>query len=124
MPLSFRTLAILAAAICLALAAVLLFAPRLLLSLWDVQYTYPVGLVARRAAALFLGIGVMLFLARNAEPSVSRLALSRGLAVGCLALAVLGCMEFFTGHAGIGILSAVLVEVVLACGLLVTARKQ
>jgi hypothetical protein len=123
MPLSFRTIAILAAAICFVLAAVWLCAPGLLLALWDVQYTYPTGLIARRAAALFLGIGVMLFLARNAAPSVSRFALSQGLAVGCLALAVLGCMEFFTGHAGIGILSAVLVEVVLAGGLLVTVRK-
>jgi len=123
MSLGFRTLAIIAAAICFALAAVWSFAPNLLLSLWGVQYTYPVGLVARRGAALFMGIGVMLFLARNAEPSVSRLALSQGLAVGCFALAVLGVMEFFTGHAGIGILSAVLVEVVLACALVVTAHK-
>jgi hypothetical protein len=123
MSLNFRTVAIIAAVICFALAAVWLLAPSFLLSLWGVQYTYPVGLVARRGAALFLGIGVMLFLARNAEPSSSRFALSQGLAVGCIALAALGVIELVTGHAGIGILSAVLVEVALACALFATVRK-
>jgi hypothetical protein len=46
-----------------------MFAPNLLLSSWDVDFSYPVGLVGRRGAALFAGIGVMFFWARNAEPS-------------------------------------------------------
>jgi hypothetical protein len=65
----------------------------------------------------------MLFLVRNSEPSVSRFALSQGLAVGCIALAALGSIELATGHAGIGILSAVLVETALAWALFVTGRK-
>ena len=116
---SFQYLATAAAIICFALAIVWLLAPQLLLSLWGVAYSHSVGLVSRRGAALFLGIGIMLFLARNAEPSPSRTALSAGFIVGCLALASLGVFELVKKRAGIGILSAVLVEVVLAIAFLI-----
>ena len=103
MPLSFRNLAIVAAVVCFALSVTWLLAPDLLLAMWDVEYSYPVGLLGRRGSALFLGIGVMFLLARNAEPSTSRSALVSGFTIGCLALAALGIFEFFTGHAGPGI---------------------
>ena len=114
MNFSFRSLAVFTAALCFALAGMWLFAPSMLLEWWAVQYSYPVGLAGRRAAALFLGIGVMFYLARNAQPSQSRTALSVGLVTGCLSLAVLGVFEFTTGHAGLGIWSAVVVELGLA----------
>jgi len=92
--------------------------------MWGVEYSYPVGLLGRRGAALFLGIGVMFLLARNAKPSPSRSALASGFIVGCLALAVLGVFELFTGHAGPGILSAVAVEVALALAFLAATRTE
>lgn len=110
---SFQTLATVTAIICFALALVWLVAPQRLLSVWGVNYSYPVGLVSRRGAALFLAIGVMFFLARNAQVSPSRTALSAGFSIGCLSLASLGVVEFATKRARIGIFSAVLVEVVL-----------
>jgi len=55
----FRSLAILAALVCFLLALVWGLAPDLLLALWGVPYSYPAGLVSRRGAALFLGVGVM-----------------------------------------------------------------
>jgi hypothetical protein len=123
MRLTFRSLAILAAAVCFSLAGIWLLAPSLLLSLWDVQDSYPVELMARRGAALFLGIAVMFLSARNAEPSVGRLSLVRGLVVGCLMLACLGILELATGHAGVGILLAVAVELLIA-GLFVAVTRR
>lgn len=124
MPFTFRSLAILAATICFGLAAVWLLAPKLLLDIWEVEYSYSVGLVARRAAALFLGIGAMLVLARNSAPSQSRMALTAGFSIACLTLAALGIFELLSGHAGVGILSAVVVEVALAASFLLCMHKD
>lgn len=120
MHLSFQNIATITAAICFALTIVWLLLPQRLLSIWGVNnYSYPVGLVSRRGGALFLGIGVMFFLARNAELSPTRTALSAGFIVGCLALASLGIVEFATKRARIGILLAVLVEIMLAAAFLI-----
>ena len=121
--MSFRTLSIATAAICLALAAVWMFAPGLLLDVWGVLPgdNEAIGLTGRRMAALFAGFGVMFYRARNAEPSIARAALSSGIVVACLALAALGLYELASGRAGVGILSAAAVEAALALGFL-TAR--
>ena len=124
MSLNFRTIAIAASVICFVLAGTWLLAPSLLLEMWGIQYSYSVGLIARRAAALFLGFGVMFVLARDAQPSHTRTALTVGLSVACLALAALGVFEFATGHAGPGILSAVIVEFALATLFLRSTRSS
>lgn len=113
MKLTFRTLAILSALLFFALALIWLFAPDLVLSSWGVELSDPVGLVGRRGAALYAGIGVMFLLARNAEPSVARSALISGFMVSCSVLAALGVIEFVTGNAEPGILVAVLIEIAL-----------
>ena len=122
--MNFRNLAILSSLVCFALAVTWILAPSILLAVWEVEFSYSAGLVGRRGAALFAGIGVMFFCARNAEPSSARSALISGFIVGCVALAALGTFELATGHAGLGILSAVLVEVVLALAFLYIARTQ
>lgn len=122
MKLKFRTLAVLFAFMFISLAVVWMFASNIALATWGVEFSYPVGLVGRRCAALFAGIGVMLFSARNAEPSPARSALVNGLVVACLMLATLGVFELVTGHAGPGILPSVVVEVALALSL--SARKR
>ena len=70
-------------------------------------------LMARRGAALFLGLAVMLWLVRNAESSPTRHAIAVGFSVSCAALAALGISDFVAGHAGLGILAAVTVEIML-----------
>ena len=124
MPLSFRTLAAVSAALCFALAIAWLLAPALLLTLWGVGFSEPVGLVSRRVAALFLGVGIMFFMARNAGPSDARLALASGFGAACTGLAVLGGIEWLRGGAGPGILSAVVVEVALAAAYLSFIRAE
>ena len=124
MKLNFRSLAVLSAFVCFSLALVWMFAPNVLLSSWGVDFSYPVGLVGRRSAALFAGIGVMFFWARNAEPSSARSALVAGFVASCLVLAALGVIELANGHAGPGILTAVLIEVALVLAFLYVLRAH
>lgn len=116
MQMSFRVFAVIVVVLFSGLAGVWLFFPQLLLGAWGVDYTAAVGLVGRRGAGLYLGIAVMFFLARNAEPSVARTALTVGLGIECLTLAALGMIELISGGAGLGILSAVIAEALLVAG--------
>ncbi|MDR7377237.1 peptidoglycan/LPS O-acetylase OafA/YrhL [Rhodoferax ferrireducens] len=121
---SFRNAAILAACIFLALALTWMFAPGVLLSRWGVDLSDSTGLMGRRAAALYAGIGVMFLQARNAAPSPARSALLSGAIVACLLLAALGTVELINGHAGPGILVAVAIEIVLVMAFLYAARTR
>jgi len=112
---SFRTLAIATSALCIALSASWLLAPHTWLELWGVAgYTGAAGLVARRAAALFLGFAVVLFEARDVPPTAGRRAIALGFATACGALALLGACELIAGHARAGIVLPILTESVLA----------
>lgn len=122
MTIRFKHLAVLYALLFLLLAIMWIFIPDRVLSGWMVRFTPEAALISRRSAALYAGVAVMFFLARNAEASVARSALVSGLAVICLFLAVLGIFEFATGHAGAGILSTVLAEVLIPCGFLLVRR--
>jgi hypothetical protein len=124
MPLSFRTLATFTALLCLALALIWGLRPELLLQMWGVGYTDATGLVARRNAALFLGIGIMFYRARHAAPSPTRGAMTSGFAIGCAALAVLGLGEWICGNAGSGILLAVATETVLGLAFIQAHRAS
>ncbi len=124
MTLKYATLATVSAALCGALALVWMCVPELPLSLWDVEPSYQTGFVGRRCAALFAGLGLMLWLARHSEPSSARNAMSLGLAAGCAILAVLGLAEYATRHANAYILPAVLVEAVLALSFVMVERRR
>jgi len=114
--IDFKHIALSSASICIALALIWLLTPKLLLSLWAVEFSEPVGLVSRRASPLFAGMGLMLFKLRHVGPCPARTAVSSGLMVTCLMLALLGIIELVIGHAGTGILLAVTVEIVIALG--------
>jgi hypothetical protein len=124
MKINFKTLALLASLIFFALALIWMLAPHLFLLNWGVEFTTSTGLVGRRAAALYAGIGVMFFSARNAAPSPARSALLKGAAVACLLLALLGVFELATGHAGVGMLGAVFIEVALVLAFLTALFKE
>jgi hypothetical protein len=114
MKIPFKAFATLAGLLFLILAVTWLFAPTLLLSDWGVEFSEGTGLLGRRAAALYAGIGVMFLLSRSAEPSTARSALVRGLLVACIMLVALGLYEFWVGHANRKILVAVVIEIALA----------
>lgn len=124
MQLNFRNLAVLSALLFFALAFTWVFAPSPLLASWGVDFSDSVGLVGRRGAALYAGIGVMFFSARNAGPSLARSSLAAGLIVTCLILAALGVFELAMGNAGSGILSAVPIEVALVFAFLYVSRAS
>jgi len=116
--LSFYRLSVFSSILFTVLSIILMFAPVLMLSAWGVELTDSVGLVTRRIAALYAGIAVMYFFARNAEHSTTRSALIGGTIAACLILALLGIYEFSAGHASHGILISVFIEVVLVLAFL------
>lgn len=124
MLLSFRNLATFTALLCFALALVWGLRPDLLLWLWSVEYSNATGMVSRRNAALFLGIGIMFYRARHAPPSDTRRALTTGFITGCLVLALLGFGEWINGNAGPGILLAVATETVLGLAFIQAHRSS
>lgn len=111
--LSFYRLSVFSSILFVLLAIILMFAPAQMLTSWGVELTSSGGLLARRIAALYTGIAVMFFMARNAEHSTTRTALIYGTITSCLLLAALGAYEFSVGHATSGILPAVFTEVAL-----------
>jgi hypothetical protein len=124
MKLDFRSLAILSALVFFSLAFTWMLAPDLLLSNWGVELSSSAGVVGRRGAALYAGMSVMFFSARNAEPSPARSALLGGAIVTCLILAVLGVFELATGHVEVGILTAVFIEIALVLAFLIVNFKD
>ncbi|MHC8299970.1 hypothetical protein [Pseudomonas sp. ZS1P83] len=122
MQLSFRTLSTFTSILCFLLALVWGLMPDGLLSLWSLEYSLAVGVVARRSAVLFATLGVMFYLVRNEPPSSTRHALSNGFMVGCWGLAAVGFGEWLNGHAGPGILLAVVVELALGLAFLQAKR--
>jgi hypothetical protein len=83
-----------------------------MLANWDIGTSPSAELRARRGAALYAGLSVMVFMARGAAPSPTRSALVAGLVTACALLAALGIGELASGHAGRGILVAVVLEIV------------
>jgi len=116
--LSFHRLSVFSSILFVVLAINLMFAPAQMLTSWGIELTTSVGLVARRIAALYIGLAVMFFMVRHAEHSTTRTALISGTITACSILALLGVYEFATGHATSGILTAVLVEVALVLAFL------
>jgi hypothetical protein len=124
--MSFRTIAVITAICALALGLGFLFVGALMVGRWQIQSTESVLLLGRRIGAIYLGLSVMLFLARSSPVSVTRTALSAGAVVLLSLLALLGVYELTAGHAGPGILVSVVIESLLALGyirILFTERR-
>jgi len=117
--MSFKNIAIITAIITLLLGVGYLFFGSLVIGRWQLQPTESVLLLGRRLGAFYLGLSVILFLARSAPVSVIRTALSAGAVVILLLLVVLGIYEFLAGHAGSGILASVVIESLLAIGYII-----
>jgi len=120
----FRALALISAVLCFALAALWLFVPWLFAWLWGLDYSYAMGLVGRRSGALFLGLGVMFALLGGGRTASPQRPVFAGFMVACFALAGQGVGEWIGGHAGPGILLAVLVELALALAFLGALRSR
>lgn len=111
--MSFKNVSILTAIVTLSLFMVLLWFPGVILYLFNLPAHESAAFISRRAAILFLGIGVLSWGIRDAEPSATRQAICLGLLVMMLGMATLGIVEFLRGAAGLGIVLAIVVELFL-----------
>jgi hypothetical protein len=93
-----------------------IFAAASLLKEWGIEATDGSLIVARRIGALYLGLALMSFLGRNADPSDLRSAVCLGLGGAIALLACLGVFEFRAGRVSAGVFRSVVVEAVLAAG--------
>lgn len=83
---------------------------------WGLEATAGSLIMGRRIAALYVGIGLMFFLARHAPPSELRSAVCAGIGVALALLAVLGVFERAAGRVSSGIIVPAIIEAVFAAG--------
>ncbi len=70
--------------------------------------------IARRASMFMLGITVLLFSARNLQPSSARQSIIGATAVTMSGLAIMGMYEFVRGFVDEGIFMAIIIESIVA----------
>lgn len=120
--MKFSQLAIVTSVVFFILATLWMFFPEQFLTQWGIEPTPGTGVISRRCAAFFAGVGVMCLLARNAELSPARYALAAGISTISLILAVLGIVEWREGHVNGQILFAVFIELFLGTAFLLSNR--
>ena len=112
--MTFKTTATVAAALTFGLAVAYLFAGGLLAARWQIEATEGILLYGRRIGAYFLGLALLLYLARSIPNSVARRAISTGAMVATSLLAALGIWEFSAGRAAAPILLSAGLELLVA----------
>ena len=112
--MTYRATATTAAVIAFVLGIGYLFVGYVVVGRWQVEATEGVLLLGRRMGAVYLGLAAMCFLARSAEPSLSRKALCAGATIALGLLAALGIYEWSAARASRGILISATVEAILA----------
>lgn len=123
MTISYNLVSKLAAALCFILFLCLLLAPGLIYWIFELIGNDVSDFMARRAATLFLGLSVIIFLSRNAEPSQLRQNLCMGLGVMMAAIAVVGIFEFMRGAVGGGIWLAITTEIAFALAYFILSKR-
>ena len=114
--MTFKTISTAATALCAVLAAVLLIAPNLIYSVFEIPAHESADFLARRAAMLFLGIAVMCSTFRLVEDPAAIRAFSAGMVIIMAGLAGVGLFEFARGFAGPGIFLAIVTEILFVLG--------
>lgn len=123
MLLGFRSLSILSTILAATLFLILLFIPNLVFWLFQIPFSESAAFLSRRAAVLFLGYAIIMWLVKDTEDSSLRKAICLGWGVALSALAVLGIFEFIRGFVGPGIFLAVFVESFLGVSFLRLAKR-
>ncbi len=113
-PFSYKQVSVASSFLCLALFAVLMFYPTILHWLFGLDGNPTADFFCRRAAILFLGLAAITFLGRNDANTAARQTIATGLFIIMAGLACLGTIELMRGAVGIGIMVAVVGEVMFA----------
>ena len=93
-----------------------IFAGGSVLKEWGVEQTAGALGLFRRIGAIYLGLALMFFLGRAADPSELRSAVCLVSSGAIALLACLGLFEFLTRRAGAGIFRSIVAEAALAAG--------
>jgi 4-amino-4-deoxy-L-arabinose transferase-like glycosyltransferase len=96
--------------------------PSLPLALWEMPMDDAAISLGLRVAALCVGWGLILFMARREPPSGARRAISYGSAAGNVAAAVGGIYSLASGLASAWILQAVVLELITAAAFVLAER--
>jgi hypothetical protein len=91
----------------------MLLAPEVMFYLFQIPESESAIFMSRRAAILFLGIGLLSWLVRNATHSTSTQSIKMSFAIIMFGLVLLGSFEYIIGNAGIGIGLAIITELLL-----------
>ncbi|ESP92547.1 MULTISPECIES: hypothetical protein [Pseudoalteromonas] len=111
--MQFKTLSVVTATIAGFLFVALLLFPEFMYSLFQIPQTESASFMARRAAILFLTLGILSWLMRNAEHSESRQMVCLSFIIMMFGLAILGTFEYVREYAGVGIGLAIVTELAL-----------
>jgi hypothetical protein len=103
-----------AAALTFALGTAWLLAPAFMLAQWGLAGDAPTAYMSRRLGGMFFGYAAILWLARHAEASPARHAISAGGLVVTAVMAGVSLFGVLAGTIGPAAWSAVVIEVALA----------
>ncbi|MBQ2261019.1 MAG: hypothetical protein II336_06600 [Loktanella sp.] len=119
----FRILASVTALACLALCGMLLVNGAQYVATFAITPDQGARFVARRAAPVFAGLAVILWLLRDLPAGTARDGLCYGMAVLWWGIAATGINEYFSGQAGGAILIAAGVELVAGLAFVIARRR-
>ncbi|WP_368187699.1 hypothetical protein [Aestuariibius sp. HNIBRBA575] len=108
--MTYSRISVAATCVCWLLCLCLLTTPGLIYWLFQIPAHDSADFLAKRAAMLFLGLGVMTFLSRQSNNSETQRILSAGMMAGMSGLAMLGLFEYLRGMAGPGMWLAICAE--------------
>lgn len=117
-----RILCVLAALVCLILFALLLTNGGMYVETYGVAADNGARFVARRAAPMFAGLAVLLWLVRDLPKGTARDAICSAMAVMWTGIACTGMYEYVAGVATAPILWAAVAELGIALAFLVLRR--
>jgi hypothetical protein len=110
----FKAFSVLTSALYFYLFVSLLLFPESICEDFGIIDSELIYILARRASTLMLGFSVLLFLIKNAPPSVVRQAVAFSISLNMAGFALMGSFELIRGFAKMSILSAIVVEILVA----------
>lgn len=119
----YRGLFTVTAVFAAAIGAVLIFAPRVYLSLYVTPITPDMTFAAQRLAPAIVGLAALLWLARDLPAGPFPAAFSLIAAGVWFGVAATGLYHFATDMAGVGILVAAATEVILGVLFVIASRQ-
>ena len=122
--ISFRTLAMILAAFCIALGGLWFVDAVFYAQTYGVDMGDGGAFFGRRVSPILMGLGVMLNLARDAEPSPLRRAICVGVALAFGGVGCTGLLAYWDGTASFAILVAAGTEFFAAAAIMSVAQSR